>query len=64
MVCPKCKGKLKVIDSMDVSQNEVYRRKKCLNCGHLLYTCEFEVEATKLFKKEWNMYKTTRSKGI
>lgn len=56
MVCPKCKGKVTVTNVVNVSWNEIYRSKKCLNCGHVFFTAEFEVEPNKRFKKEWNLY--------
>lgn len=60
MNCPKCKSKkVTVKDAVDVSWNEVYRAKKCQDCGHLFFTCEFEVEPTARFKKEWNLYKSS-----
>ena len=62
MVCPKCKGKVKTLRTVDVSWNESYRQKKCLDCGHIFYTAEFEVEPNKRFKKEWNLYSTRYEK--
>jgi transcriptional regulator NrdR family protein len=58
MTCPKCKGKTQVYDTVHVSWNETYRARKCLDCGHVFFTAEFEVEPNKRFKKEWNLYHT------
>ena len=64
MVCPKCKGKIQNVATVNVSWNEVYRRKKCLDCGHVFYTAEFEVEVTKRFKREWNLYEYKRNNRV
>jgi len=56
MVCPKCKGKVTVTHTVNVSWNEIYRSKRCLNCGHVFFTAEFEVEPNKRFQREWNLY--------
>lgn len=52
MVCPKCEGKVSVIDVRhDQGSNETYRQRKCTVCQHIFYTVEFEVETNdKLFK--------------
>lgn len=45
MICPKCSGKTTVFDNSHIKdQNETYRRRKCLVCGHKFVTVEFEVE--------------------
>ena len=56
MTCPKCKGETVIVNTVNVSWNEVYRRRKCLKCEHQFFTAEFEVEPNKRFKKEWNLY--------
>lgn len=57
MNCPKCNhNQLKTNASVNVPWNEIYKQKKCLNCGHLFYTAEFEVEPNKRFKREWALY--------
>lgn len=38
MICPKCEGKTKVIDSREVEEN-VFRIRKCTSCG-----CKFCTE--------------------
>lgn len=41
MVCSKCGGKLKVMQTVhDTDNNETHRRKKCKSCGKLIYTRE------------------------
>lgn len=64
MTCPKCNGKIQNIKSVAVSNNEVFKRKKCLECGHVFHTVEFEVEVTPQFKKEWNHYERNYSNRI
>ena len=45
MLCTKCKGKLRTIQTVrDIDTNDVYRQKECRECGHEMYTCEFETE--------------------
>lgn len=53
MLCEKCKGKTKVIDGCNTDQNERYRRRICLECGHIFYTVEFIVEEDDKFDYEW-----------
>jgi transcriptional regulator NrdR family protein len=57
MRCPKCNDTdIRVIKTVNVSWNEVYRKKQCNTCKHIFYTAEFEVEPNKRFKKEWALY--------
>ena len=57
MRCPKCNStELKTMKTVNVSWNEVYRRKKCLSCDHIFHTAEFEVVPDKRFKREWELY--------
>lgn len=54
MTCPKCNGRLLVTDNAHNDEmNETYRRKKCTNCEHVIYTTEFEVDYDENFQKEW-----------
>lgn len=39
MKCPKCGGKLGVIDTFSEGTS-VYRRRKCKECGYLCYSVE------------------------
>ena len=44
MVCPKCNGKTTIFDNCHVKdQNESYRKRRCIPCGNVFYTIEFEV---------------------
>lgn len=57
MVCPKCNGKVTVIDTVqDTDNNEIYRKRKCCNCEYIFYTTEFEVRKTPQFKEDWGKY--------
>ena len=60
MTCPKCDGKLKIRSTLLSDENEVYRQKKCLSCGYLFYTIEFEVENNKLLQKHLNDIRVTK----
>lgn len=68
MICPSCNGKLGVVDTVRDDQ-EVYRRRKCPECGQLVYTLEKEVERDAKFSANWmtceneSRYKNKRKKG-
>ena len=54
MVCPKCKGKTLVIDTVkDIDYNEIYRKRRCQNCDYTFFTTEFEVRKTPQFREDW-----------
>lgn len=45
IACPECGAPANVIDTvMNTDANEQYRKKICLECGHVFYTLEFTVE--------------------
>lgn len=55
MRCPKCSGKLLVVDNVhNRAENETYREKTCVNCGHTFYTVEYEVIENKRFIYDWD----------
>lgn len=54
MKCPKCAGDVRVRYATYTEENETYRRKQCVSCGHVFYTMEFEIENTPAFQKEWS----------
>lgn len=56
MTCPKCNGKVKVTDTVNAGNEEIYRRKMCLSCGLIFYTAEFQVDFDEKFKETWNRY--------
>ena len=54
MLCPKCLGKTRVIDTRNnIKENEIYRRRICDNkkCGYKFHTVEFTVEENDNFKE-------------
>lgn len=54
MTCPRCEGKVGVIDNTsNPNTNENYRLRKCLECGKKFYTIEMEVETNKEFLDLW-----------
>lgn len=55
MTCNICGGSLKVIDTVNTPRNEIYRKKRCDNCGELIFTVEEEIEYDYL-RDEWNKY--------
>lgn len=56
MNCPKCKGKVKVIDSVNTQDNEIFRRRRCVVCVHEFYTREYEIIPDTKFKSIWGAY--------
>lgn len=53
MICPRCSGKLKVVDTRNIKKdNSIIRRKRCLNCGTLYYTKEKEVDYASI-RDDW-----------
>ena len=53
--CEYCGGKMATKNVVhNTRDEEIYRQKRCVNCGHEIYTVEFEVEENRRFKEEWN----------
>lgn len=55
MVCPKCGGRLNAMYTRHspMPDNETYRQRNCLDCGHQFYTVEFEIEWNEKAQKIW-----------
>lgn len=54
MKCPKCNNEARAIDTVhNIEENETYRAKKCVKCGHVIYTVEYEVIQNQRFAEEW-----------
>ena len=54
MKCLKCGGKTMVRrTNQNEKDNEVYRKRKCLECGFKFYTIEYDVEYTGDFRKNY-----------
>lgn len=54
MVCSKCGGKSLVKDvTYNPDENEIYRFRRCTNCGFRFYTVEYEVIVNKRFEEDW-----------
>ena len=52
MKCPKCgSNNLKVIDTISDLDDEVYRCRRCVDCGGKFHTVEFEVETNDSVKE-------------
>lgn len=57
MTCPKCAGKLLVVDTVqNKDDNETYRRKVCSSCGEVIFTMEFAVERDEQFRAIYQKY--------
>lgn len=57
MVCPRCGGKIGVLDSVhNTEENETYRKRKCEDCELVFYTEEHEIRADQLFRSKWYRY--------
>lgn len=63
MKCPKCDGKLKTIDTVHTDENEIYRKRKCSDCGHIIYTAEYIVFPNQEFLDEYHEAYRRRSKS-
>lgn len=48
MKCPKCKGDVKVEYTLSDTEG-VYRKRRCIKCGHVFYTSEVE-DSADMFK--------------
>ncbi len=55
MTCPKCDGKTTVRDSKADCES-VHRERKCLNCGYIFYTEEYEAPNPYRFKELSSLY--------
>lgn len=65
MICPKCKGKLQVTDSVhNDNENETYRLKKCISCNHTFFTVEYEVIQNQRFEEDWAEHHRDRKKYL
>ena len=64
MLCPKCeKEKLAVIDTVkNQDDNEIYRRRRCKNCGHEVFTVEKTTTSTFDFFDKWFSHHRWRDK--
>ena len=51
MICTKCKSKTKVIDSRLVTEELVYRRRKCTTCNKTFTTYEEKAPQRSPFNK-------------
>ena len=52
--CPECNGKLKVDGSL-ADERMVVRKRKCLECGHILFTVEAQTDgASDVYRKMAN----------
>lgn len=57
LVCPRCGEDAKVVDNVNnFFDDEVYRKRKCTDCGHIIYTVEREVQISKQFLDRWNKH--------
>lgn len=58
MLCPKCGGKSGVIDTVkNPVDNEIYRQRKCTDCGRVFYSIETKADCNQDFMEEkWHKY--------
>lgn len=65
MNCPVCNNyttKVKNCVNNHID-NERYRQRECMKCGHIFYTCEFEIEASDDFIVDaWNFHQRKNRK--
>lgn len=54
MNCSECGGDTRVTDTnYNETANERYRRRKCKDCGRVIWTIEFEVEFDDRYQEQW-----------
>ena len=64
MHCPKCKGDTAVTNTLHNDDlNEVYRRRKCKDCGYSFYTVEEEKEVKGAFRIILSKARFLRAQG-
>lgn len=53
MTCPKCGGRLNVLDVVNTTRNQTYRKRRCPKCNLIFFTSEEIVNPDKEFKEDW-----------
>lgn len=54
MICPRCGGKVRVLDSVNnAEENEIHRKRKCNDCELVFYTTEYETRPDPRFRLDW-----------
>lgn len=53
MFCVSCGGRLEVIEVLR-DDDDIYRRRKCKNCGKLSFSHEEFIEPDDSFRSVWN----------
>ena len=64
MRCSMCGSKTKVIDTRHSSNNEIYRKRRCIECGYEFISMEFEIFLTERTIENWNKCERKRIKRI
>lgn len=65
MICPKCGGKTRVTDNSHNNQeNETYRQRFCVDCSHVFYTAEIEVDDNPGFREAYASNHRKRNMGF
>ena len=63
MICPKCGGKIKVLDVRhNTRTNEDYRKRRCTECGYTFFTVEEVARKSRLGRLMSNWSKYSRDK--
>lgn len=64
MICPECGGKLGVTDTTYIkSTNDIYRLRKCFECGEKIASIEKIVPLDNDFRFLWNEYNRNTRKN-
>lgn len=62
MICPKCKSSnIGVTDTMPLGDAEIFRRRKCRDCGYGFRTMEMLDDGSVDFKRKYNEAVLTKS---
>lgn len=67
MVCTVCGRDVRVTDTLPSDDNCIYRRRKCLECGHSFFTMEIEIDIldryhSQNWKRAYELKEKTRTK--
>ena len=62
MLCPHCNSDLVRIEESVKTNEEIYRKRKCLRCKKIFYTIEYEIEPNSDFIRQWHYNRALKEK--
>lgn len=55
MLCPNCKSpKVRVVDTLPLGDTEIFRRRRCSDCGHRFRSVETMDDGSQAFKYKYS----------